>query len=57
MARPIELDTKRARDKALLPLWQKGHEPTSWPDRLAATAIGRCSFHAACGDKRDLFEG
>jgi TetR/AcrR family transcriptional repressor of nem operon len=55
MARPLEFDPERARDKALLLFWQKGYQATSLPNLLVAMGISRSSFYAAFSDKRTLF--
>ncbi len=55
MARPIEFDVSKARDKALLLFWRKGYQATSLSDLLEVTGIGRGSFYAAFVDKRTLF--
>lgn len=56
MARPVEFDVDRARERAMLLFWRKGYQAASLPDLLEATGIGRSSFYAAFGDKRALFE-
>ena len=55
MARPLEFDLEKARDKALLLFWQKGYQATSLPNLLVAMGISRSSFYAAFSDKRTLF--
>ena len=55
MARPIEFDRDKARDRALLLFWTKGYQATSLQDLLNALGISRSSLYAAFGDKRALF--
>jgi len=55
MARPVEFDLGRARERALLLFWQKGYQATSLPGLLATMGISRSSFYATFGDKRALF--
>lgn len=55
MARPLEFDRHRARDKALVLFWRKGYQASSLTDLLEAMEIGRSSFYAAFTDKRSLY--
>lgn len=55
MARPIEFDRAKARDRALSLFWRKGYQATSLTDLVAATGLSRSSFYASFGDKRTLF--
>lgn len=55
MARPIEFNRERARDKALALFWRKGFLGTSLTELTAATNLSRSSFYAAFGDKRALY--
>ncbi len=55
MARPIEFDPDKARDRALLLFWTKGYQATSLQDLLDSLGISRSSLYAAFGDKRSLF--
>lgn len=55
MSRPVEFDTEKAVDKALLLFWRKGYQATSLAELLEAMGISRSSFYAAYGDKRSLF--
>lgn len=55
MARPIEFDRDKARDRALLLFWEKGYQATSLQDLLLSLGISRSSLYATFGDKRSLF--
>ena len=55
MARPIEFDLDKARNRALLLFWTKGYQATSLQDLIDALGISRSSLYAAFGDKRALF--
>lgn len=55
MARPVEFDPGKARDRALLLFWAKGYQATSLQDLLDSLGISRSSLYAAFGDKRALF--
>jgi TetR/AcrR family transcriptional repressor of nem operon len=55
MARPVEFDRAKARDRALALFWRKGYLATSLADLTAATGLSRSSFYASFGEKRALF--
>lgn len=55
VARPLEFDRDKARDRALLLFWRRGYQAATLADLLEAMRIGRGSFYAAFGDKRTLF--
>jgi len=55
MARPVEFDRDLARDRALKLFWSRGYQGSGLTDLLGRMEIGRSSFYAAFGDKRQLF--
>ena len=55
MVRPLEFDRATARDQALALFWDKGYQAGTLAELLDVMGIGRSSFYAAFGDKRNLF--
>jgi TetR/AcrR family transcriptional repressor of nem operon len=55
MVRPLEFDRAAARDQALALFWDKGYQAGTLAELLDVMGIGRSSFYAAFGDKRNLF--
>jgi len=55
MSRPQEFNTQVVVGKATQVFWSKGYKGTSLRDLLDAMGIGKGSFYAAFGSKRELF--
>ena len=55
MARCQEFNTQEALGKALHVFWRKGYKGASMNDLLDAMGIGKGSFYATFGNKRELF--
>ncbi len=56
MARPVQIDRKRALKAARELFWRQGYTATSMNQLLEATGMGAGSFYAAFGNKSRLFE-
>ncbi len=50
-----EFDTKQVLGKAMHVFWQKGYKGASMQELLGEMGIGKGSFYATFGSKRDLF--
>lgn len=57
MARNQEFNTQEVVGKATQVFWSKGYKGTSLRDLLDVMGIGKGSFYAAFGSKRELFLG
>ena len=53
--RPQEFDTQQVLGKAMHVFWQKGYKGASMKDLLDEMEIGKGSFYAAFGSKKELF--
>lgn len=53
--RPQEFDTKEVLGKAMHVFWQNGYKGTSLQNLLDEMGIGKGSFYATFGSKRELF--
>ncbi len=55
MPRHQEFNTQEALEKAMQVFWRKGYKASSMNDLLSEMGIGKGSFYASFGSKRELF--
>lgn len=55
MARPREFDIDAALEAAMQTFWARGYGATSVDELCDSTGLGRSSFYAAFGDKREVY--